>query len=188
MQSCIFLVSPKPNTHPSDCQTEKRVLLMFPLLQWQHALPHTPSNASHCTCWCETCMQLLGHGNPLYKLPPHSFCAYIDASFELFRGGIRRAPCTSALGDPTLWLNVIFDFMAELMLFLNASTFHLHHLQLTECIAGMKFHELTNSKGRIQSEYRACIHWALQNDPFFSQMHFRVTDQWNANGFLSSVH
>lgn len=36
----------------------------------------TPSNASHCTCWCETCMQLLGHGNLLHKAPAAPFLCW----------------------------------------------------------------------------------------------------------------
>ncbi len=66
------------------------------------------------------------------KLFPHSFCADINASgsLELFSNGISRTvvtltyhPPTLWQSDTTLWLYMVFRFMTELLLFLNAPIF-----------------------------------------------------------------
>ncbi len=104
------------------------------------------------------------------KLLSHSFCADINdhRSGELFSYGIRKSigifytPAVSALFDPTLWLYVIL----ELLLFLNASIFQLYSWSLK----GWNFINWLSVKVGILSQCHAWVHWALQNDAFFTNV------------------
>lgn len=139
---------------------------MFLLLQSPAALDSSLGDAWHREWWCEDYV-MLGHEKPLHESSNAQFVCWcyiqeqlgilVSDAIDDFQASDAPAP----VGTPTLWVCMVYHFVADQLLLGGTST-----LQFTvDSLAGQTLHKPTSGNGDVL--WNIQNHWAPYS-PFWN--------------------